>query len=257
MSIPSPDQPPPPDLGEHLATYQPERRTLLHVLGPSAVIQVAGLVLALVGLLVPNALLVSALGGFLVARSGVTLWRLSRNFGVQTELRSTGIVRHAGLQAILIPWSEIKSVNLSEGGSLRQRLDFIHIFTLDGDHLLYGGLRDFEFGRLLRLEHAAFMCPLVFRRLEQEEAVHFGAYALSPKGLQTPQFSVSWPRVQAAKLEKRFIMILIAERGWVRVAHLSAVPSARVFYDSLRHALHIFRPLDLANTEETPQDALS
>lgn len=230
-----------PTAAIHIATFQLNRADLVRVLWLPGLALVVGVVLVVVGLLASMAVVLSALGGFVAARSAVFLWQQSSQWGLTSELRSDGLVRRSGQQERLIPFSHMREVNTTGGDLAIYPVEFVHIFTTEREHFVYAGWRGFEFGRLLRLEHATVLAPAYLAQLQRGEPVRFGSFAITPEGVQRSTRRVPWRNIDDVRLYERNIELLLGG-NWRPLARINQVPNARVFVDVLQQANRTYSP---------------
>lgn len=248
--------PPAPDHGLHIATFSLPRWQLLQVLALPTLGLIIGLAMAVQVLNTSTGsnLVIGTVGGFLIARTGVFLWRQSSLWGVRTELTTAGLVRHSGMHSRLIAFSDMEYVNLTGGHYRLYPIEFLHVFTISGEHLVYAGRVGFEFGRLLRIEHATISAPPLLDRWRMGGDLIFGAFAITPEGVQRDRLRVAWHNIDDVKVQERGIYLFIRDE-WRLLTLVTQVPNARVFIEVLEHAINE-RKDSRFNTESIPNAQL-
>lgn len=237
-------------IGIHIATFKLQRGLLWRVLLLPTVAFVLGLGVVVLSLLRPEAIVLSAFGGFVSARAAVFLWQQSAQWGTTTELRSDGLVRHSGDHRRLVPFETIRAINTTGGTLPFYRVEFVHVFTVNHEHYVYAGALGFEFGRLLRLEHAEHATPEYLRKLLSGENLHFGSFAITPDGVQRSTRRVPWRNISGVRWRERDIELLLGTE-WRPLANLVQVPNAAIFFQVIKRATDLY-----AHTPEgMPPDA--
>jgi len=223
----------------HIATYHPGPPTHYRVMTLPALLMLAGFAIVVLAVSVGELLVLATVGGFFIARMGVLLWRYTANWGVDTELRSDGLHRQSGMQQRGIAFDQIQAINTTGGTLSVYPVEFVHVFTADDEHLIFAGRVGFEFGRLLRLEHAAHVTPGLLEQIKRGEPVEFRGRGVTvfvtAEGVQQGTARIPWRNVEGVRLHERTIE-LCAGGEWRTLTPLNRLQNAHVFYDLVQRA---------------------